>query len=73
MKNLSRVLILSAFLALFAMPAVGQTAPPDNAAVSWTFVLAKLDSHYPAEDSRDNRELAQLLTYLSAPNVVERT
>lgn len=36
-------------------------------------VVAQLDSHFPANDGRINRELAGVLVYLKAPGVVERT
>ena len=36
-------------------------------------VLAKINSAYPASGADENRELCQLLVYLQAPGVVERT
>jgi putative heme-binding domain-containing protein len=40
----------------------------------WTkFATEKLDHHYPANDEWLNRELSELLIYLQAPDVVEKT
>jgi putative heme-binding domain-containing protein len=44
-------------------------APTKEAAAS---VLARLDSHFPSEYDRVNRELVQLLVYLESPTVVEK-
>jgi putative heme-binding domain-containing protein len=35
--------------------------------------IEKLDRHYPAKDQALNRELCELLVYLQAPDVVEKT
>lgn len=37
------------------------------------FAIEKLDQHYPAKSERLNRELCELLIYLQAPDVVEKT
>jgi len=36
-------------------------------------VIDHLDGHYPANNSKVNRELCQVLVYLNAPQVVDRT
>ena len=51
-----------------AFARMGQPSDSDRSKV-----LSKLDSLYPAESVRLNRELSQLLIYLEAPRVVERT
>jgi putative heme-binding domain-containing protein len=37
------------------------------------FATDKLDQHYPSNDEWQNRELSELLIYLRAPDVVEKT
>lgn len=61
-----RLTLLRAYSLCFTR--LGQPAPEKAAAV-----ITKLDPFYPADDDTLNAELCRVLSFLNAPNVVEKT
>ncbi len=61
---------LLAALRVYSLSFIRQGRPDDTTAQR---IAARLDSLYPHESSLVNRELCELLVYLAAPGVIEKT